>query len=569
MEIKTSNIILFLISIYIILSLIDLVSPFRCGTNDLKINPLPLNRTKSQKRRRADTEYTPIKIIADFTSFTKTGSMSDSDLQKAKDLIDETISEFSKFLKVQHEDVNLTGYANSIKRACQVNNIASNYDTFLFDYDLMIFPSFDSSLDSSVLASATFCLYDDETYHPYAGILLINPDISFSNTNTDIYMKTILLHEMTHILFFHPTIFKNIGIVKTVGSVSYITSSKALNKARQHFNCASLSGIQLENQGSTGSIGSHWDARYMLGDYMISTDYVDSVISDITLALFEDTGFYQVNYYSGGLFKFGKNKGCSFFNNKCLVNGETSFPDEFCTNYSGETCSNTRTNKGNCIIYEYSYSIPSEYRYFTNSYYGGFFPADYCPVANVNSNSKTSNYYPKNCNYGEVSYGDYGEVLGESSFCFNSSLLPSSSNLQPEYHAICYEVECDNTNKRIVVHYGSSSINCPTSGGTLTPSGFKGYLICPKYIDICSSESGKLCNDMFECLDKQSKVEEDTYSYVPGQTDSEAYNDPLREDNTNDDTVTDEVIRVFNNNYHKYMKYNYDFILLLVLMIFN
>ena len=94
-------------------------------------------------------------------------------------------------------------------------------------------------------------------------------------------------------------------------------------------------------------------------------------------------------------------------------------------------------------------------------------------------------------------------------------------------------------------------------------------LICPKYIDICSSESGKLCNDMFECLDKQSKVEEDTYSYVPGQKDSVAYNDPLREDNTNDDTVTDEVIRVFNNNYHKYMKYNYDFILLLVLMIFN
>ena len=76
---------------------------------------------------------------------------------------------------------------------------------------------------------------------------------------------------------------------------------------------------------------------------------------------------------------------------------------------------------------------------------------------------------------------------------------------------------------------------------------------------------------MFECLDKQSKVDEDTYSYVPGQVDNEAYNDPLSDDNNNDDNNddTDEVIIVFTHNYHKYMKYNYDFILLLVLMIFN
>jgi len=67
---------------------------------------------------------------------------------------------------------------------------------------------------------------------------------------------------------------------------------------------------------------------------------------------------------------------------------------------------------------------------------------------------------------------------------------------------------------------------------------------------------------MFECLDKQSKVDEDTYSYVPGQVDDEAYNDP-----TSDDDDTDQVIRIYTNNY-KYMKYNYDLTLLLLLMIF-
>ena len=51
----------------------------------------------------------------------------------------------------------------------------------------------------------------------------------------------------------------------------------------------------MENQGLTGSAGSHWESRYMLGDYMISTEYMDNVISDITLALFEDSKIYKVN----------------------------------------------------------------------------------------------------------------------------------------------------------------------------------------------------------------------------------------------------------------------------------
>ena len=46
---------------------------------------------------------------------------------------------------------------------------------------------------------------------------------------------------------------------------------------------------------------------------MISFDYPDVAISDITLAVLEDTGYYKVNYYTGGLFRFGKNQGCAFF----------------------------------------------------------------------------------------------------------------------------------------------------------------------------------------------------------------------------------------------------------------
>ena len=113
-------------------------------------------------------------------------------------------------------------------------------------------------------------------------------------------------------------------------TITLINSPKVLEKAREHFDCYSLEGIPLENQGSKGSAGSYWEARYMLGDYMISSDYLDNVISDISLAFFEDSGYYKVKYYSGDLFKFGKNKGCGFIHNKCIINGTPSF-EEFCT----------------------------------------------------------------------------------------------------------------------------------------------------------------------------------------------------------------------------------------------
>ena len=147
---------------------------------------------------------------------------------------------------------------------------------------------------------------------------------------------------------------------------------------------------------------------------MRSTEYFDTTISDITLALFEDSGYYQVNYYSGGLFKFGKNEGRNFFNKKCIINGVTSFPNEFCTNYDEESCTNTRINKGYCLIYQYSRTIPSKYRYFSNERNGGFYPANYCPVTNVYSSLKNEDYYPTSCNYGtsnvEEDYGEGGKI---------------------------------------------------------------------------------------------------------------------------------------------------------------
>ena len=47
------------------------------------------------------------------------------------------------------------------------------------------------------------------------------------------------------------------------------------------------------------------------------------LITELTLALLEDSGWYEINYYTGGLMRFGKNKGCDYYN--CDNQGNRKF----------------------------------------------------------------------------------------------------------------------------------------------------------------------------------------------------------------------------------------------------
>ena len=424
---------------------IENVISFKCGTDSLKIKPKLLNEKQNDKTSSIlkDTAYTPIKMAFDFTTLQKPSSMSSATFDNVKSILRDTRIEFSKFLQVQHSSIDLEGYLDRIMNDCDLSTIGAGYEDFLIDNDIIIFPQFDS-LSTGVIAAAAPCILANN-YRPVAGVVYINTNLNFDKTNIEFYMKNILLHEITHILVFHPALFNLLHMNTTSGGISYIRSTNAVQKAQNHFGCSSLTRIPLENQGGSGSAGSHWESRYMLGDYMVSTDYPDAAISDITLALFEDTGFYQVNYYSGGLFKFGKNKGCSFSSTKCIINEKAAF-DEFCDTSSEAKCSSSRALKSSCYITRYK-SIPSEYQYFSDPQLGGYSSTNYCPVP-YESHSD-SNYYQRHCRYGTAS--ESLEKTGESSFCFMSSIAESGSvSIRP----VCYEVSCDTSNNQIIITVG-------------------------------------------------------------------------------------------------------------------
>lgn len=74
--------------------------------------------------------------------------------------------------------------------------------------------------------------------------------------------------------------------------VTEIRSPKVVAHARDYFKCSRLSGVEIENNGGSGSAGSHWE-RVILGNEMMTASEIDSsVFSKFTLALLEDTGWY-------------------------------------------------------------------------------------------------------------------------------------------------------------------------------------------------------------------------------------------------------------------------------------
>ena len=193
------------------------------------------------------------------------------------------------------------------------------------------------------------------------------------------------MHEFTHILGFSgkfiQTFFPQYIFIKDDEngfSRRFLNSTKLIHTAKKYFNCDEIDGIPLEEGGGNGTISSHWEEKIFLGELMCGAIYPpEQSFSEFTLSLLEDLGYYKVNYYTGGLMKYGKNKGCEFLYSKCVNNGKVNpkFKNEFFDNIRNEKydagCSSGRESRVYHYLKSYNNSIPTEYQYFNSSSLGG------------------------------------------------------------------------------------------------------------------------------------------------------------------------------------------------------
>lgn len=180
--------------------------------------------------------------------------------------------------------------------------------------------------------------------------------------------------------------------------VHLIVTPTVVKEVRNYFNCSTLEGAELEDQGADGTSMTHWEKRLFENEAMTGTHTQNSIYSRLTLAVLQDTGWYVANFSVADKLEWGRNLGCDFVKKSCK-----SWIDErrlanqsirpFCDRVKGDlleiSCTEDRTSKAVCNMKQYNNPLPATYQNFDSldgvqtdslAHYGGSVDlADYCP----------------------------------------------------------------------------------------------------------------------------------------------------------------------------------------------
>lgn len=247
-----------------------------------------------------------------------------------------------------------------------------------------------------------------------------------------------------------------------------INSPRVVAWARNHFGCSTIQGVELENQGGSGTAGSHWEKRVVFNEYMSGTASRNPVFSELTLALLEDSGWYRVNYTQAGQLLWGHGMGCDFTNRGC--NNWPRYQGYFCSDNDKKGCTADYQAKGVCQIA--SATVATEYQYFSDpNRVGAYDLPDFCPLTWGYENG-----WCFDSNAGGTSLVNKGEVFGENSRCFDSSLVKDLP-LGGSTDTACYETYCTGP-QELRLKIGDYWYLCPP-GSEIKVVGFGGVVKCP------------------------------------------------------------------------------------------
>jgi len=409
-------------------------------------------------------------------------------LNDVLDFMSRVIDRFNKMLDVVQIQGNLTIEDDVYGEFVKIPK------TIQRDCDLYIIQTFRP--DSSDVVGSGVSLVHDQNGRPVVGHINWNPK------NVDVskaakLMGNVALHSIIHILGFsqermldfrdystatnESELIQPYQDLQIVGrtydnrEMTLLTSTHATQEFRKHFGCSSAEGAVLEDQGGAEIAGSHWEMSMLMDELMTATVTEHSVLTNITLAALEDSGWYHnVKYSYGQHLVWGYQKGCSFITNRC----NSSWPKGngyYCTVQGEEDCTYDRKAIGSCDLRSWM-SIPEKYQYFRNSHLGGPVEyADFCPFS-----------YPVFfCDESTSSETKYGEAAGSDSRCFFTTLTKSVDNKLNPKKPLCYPHHCWSSSE-YAVKVGNYWYSCPSNKEITNIVSFNGSLWCADADLLCS-----------------------------------------------------------------------------------
>nr|CAD42818.1 GP63 [Leishmania tropica] len=347
--------------------------------------------------------------------------------------------------------------------------------------------------EEGVLAWATTCqVFSDG--HPAVGV--INIPAANIASRYDQLVTRVVTHEMAHALGFSEEFFTAARIVAHVSNVRHktlkvpvVNSSTAVAKAREQYGCGTLEYLEIEDQGGAGSAGSHIKMRNAQ-DELMAPAAAGGYYTALTMAVFQDLGFYQADFNKAKVMPWGRNAGCAFLSEKCMEQNITKWRAMFC-NESEDVmrCPTSRLSLGTCGIRGYRPPLPRYWQYFTNASLGGYSPfMDYCPVV--------IGYANGSCNQDASSAAEFlaaFNVFSEAARCIDGAFTPKNRTAADGYYAgLCANVRCDTATRTYSVQVRGSMDYVSCTPGlrvelSTVSNAFEegGCITCPPYVEVC------------------------------------------------------------------------------------
>ncbi|XP_022075278.1 leishmanolysin-like peptidase isoform X2 [Acanthochromis polyacanthus] len=413
----------------------------------------------------------------------------------------------------------------------------------------------------NIVAYAAYCQLEAELDRPIAGYANLCPAMISSQPQEFEGMLSTVKHEIIHALgfsaglfaFYHddegkpltprsvsglPAFNESLGlyqwseaVIRRVSrlwdirggvmvrhQVHVLVTPRVVEEARRHFNCPILEGMELENQGGTGTELNHWEKRLLENEAMTGSHTQNRVFSRLTLAIMEDSGWYRANYSLAQRLDWGRGLGCDFVMKSCKFwmdrqrqrrHAVTPYCDTVRASPLQLTCRQDQLAVAVCNLQKYPQELPLEYQYFERipdvaadqlSFFGGAVEiADYCPFSQEFS-WHLSGEYQRN-SYCRVSenqpdwWRNYGaEQYGPESVCLyqKSAFVMEQCTRKmtyPDWGSGCYKVSC--SSQGLTVFVQDRSFQCSRKGQLLSVSVrvndwvYNGVLICPACTDFC------------------------------------------------------------------------------------
>lgn len=255
-----------------------------------------------------------------------------------------------------------------------------------------------------------------------------------------------------------------------------------------HFSCFNLSstdllgfrGVPLEDDGSLGSRGSHWDLRWLKSEFMNAIIYDSlSYISYFTFALFQDSGWYIVDYNFAEPYYWGKNETCDFFNTPCIdsTTHTSNWPQYWCDSIYNDHCSFEYGGISYCQYFTGLNINNPQFQYFDDITAGGSKFSEYCPFQDAIRTTNQDLDFTDICwdiKGNNRSYQNGYSPLFPVVYGINSRCVKTVSNdlvfggtNQPFQRGLCFQHECvgfdDNLNRwnGVLIQIGSGlTVEC-------------------------------------------------------------------------------------------------------------